>query len=242
MNQSHRKLSLYAFCPAAAVIVAAMPCLADEPADLVKRLAEQRAKIGTLHQVTTETTQTKGTTTKVTVDLWEKRDGDVVKQHVTRETVKSGAGSAAQSSDPVRAVSVSDGKASWRQMKVGDGCLVVKSKATPTDEFRALRDKIKDGRARSKDGGKVAGHECVLIEVAGGKDSSRFKDSYWISEKFGLILKRSYASAGGEKKELTTTELTIGEPIDDGKFTYTPPAGATVLDTDAMKPPKSENG
>ncbi len=223
-------------CFTVLIALAACPCLADEPAELLKKLAERRVQVKSLHQITIEKTKATEGSATVMVELWEKRDGKTLKQHVVRESAKGKAGDKTLGK-AARSVTLTDGKTAWREVPIGESKLVVKSKPSPTDEFSEIKQRLSDGRARSKSGGKVKDLECVLFEIVGSGKADSFKASYWVSEKYGIILKRTYNAADGTHSELITTELKINEPVDDAKFAYTPPAGASVIDTEAMTKP-----
>ena len=218
---------------AAAVLTPA--CAADEIGDLLAKLETRRAAVKTLHHAVKVKSIEGDVTREVTTEVWEQRDGDLTKTRIERATRTSGGDSkTAKSKQDLRTVTVSDGKREWREIPMGTSVMVVKTTPAPVPAFQEIRSAIRGGKARLAEKATVDGHACLVIEVVGGEEGDRFKGSYWITERHGVVLKSVVKRSDRSTTERTTTVFEVDKPVDSAKFVYTAPEGAVVVDTDTM--------
>lgn len=217
--------------------------------ELLDNLAVKRQQLQSLHFVTSTKTTSKRETTEVRRELWEQREGDLLKYRLETATTRTGAGAKPDGTPPEKSVVVSDGRREWRELRVQGSIMAVASKPTARDEFYELRLLLDQGKARKKAGEMVGEEKCIVLEIVGSDDDEdsddrpqdlrpkgdRFKASFWISERYGLILKQVTRRSDGSRVELGVLKLAVNKPVEPEKFAYTPPEGATVIDVDAFK-------
>jgi outer membrane lipoprotein-sorting protein len=214
--------------------LAASPSLAEDPAELLRKLQERRDEVRALRHVTTTVHRDGDVVKEVKTKTWEQRTDKTVKRRVLTTTTTRQEGKDAGKAAEVHSLTVSDGKAEWRELPMGDGKLVVKSKPVKTDPFKEIRDAVRADNARIRGRERINDERCVVIETIGKVRKERFKATYWICERAGLILKTDIKRPNRSSSEMTTEELEIDGRIKEKRFAYTPPAGATVVDTDAI--------
>ena len=217
------------------VLLGVSICLADDVTDLLKKLETRRGQARTLHHVTKTIARTGGVTRETTTETWEKRDGKTVKWRIARTTKTTGGEGKTDKKEPeVQSLTVSDGKTEWRELPMRPGVMAVKGKPVPAPEYEGIRTTLRRGKARIRPQETVRGRMCIVIEAVGREDDKPFKATYWIGERSGLVLKSVVKRADLASTEMVTTQLVLDEPVDDSMFAYSPPSGATVIDTEAI--------
>ncbi|UCC31437.1 MAG: hypothetical protein JSU86_04005 [Phycisphaerales bacterium] len=204
-----------------------------EPADeFLDKLERRRTQLQTLHQVTKATSREGDIVRETTTQTWEKRTGKTLRIHRSTKikTLKKGGKPVSE----VETLTVVDGEHEWRQMPVGDRTMVFKSKVSDLGALNDIRATLRSGKGRITGRENIHREPCVVLEVSGGDKSDRFKATYWISESYGVLLKSVSTRADRSRTEMDTAELEVSAAIQDTKFVYTPPEGATVLDTGSI--------
>jgi outer membrane lipoprotein-sorting protein len=205
--------------------------------DLVDRLAKKREGVQSLYHVSRFITEEDKAKRESTLKVWRKKIGSVWKFRQTSSIDSEPKPSNKEKSPEI--TTVSDGQFEWREMKVADSLMVVKSKAS-TDaaaDLNEVRERIKKGETKVGSADKVEGHACAVIEITGTENGDRFQSTYWISEEYGVVLRSRLRRAERSRHEMVTTEIKINDAIPDDKFAYVPPEGATVVDTETMGKP-----
>jgi len=202
---------------------------ADESLD---KLEKKRTQLRTLYHVTKATSRQGDIVRETTTQTWEKRTGKTLK--IRRRTKIKTLGKNGKPLSEVETLTVVDGEYEWRQMPVGDRTMVFKSKVSNLGALNDIRTTLRSGKVRLKGHENIHREPCVVLEVSGGNQSDRFKITYWISESYGVLLKSVSTRADRSRTEMDTAELEVNAAIQDAKFVYTPPEGATVLDTGAI--------
>lgn len=201
----------------------------ESATEAVDRLEKKAVGVNSLYMATRNMSEEDKTKKQSSLKIWRKKAGDKWKSRVV-STPES------QDKDQKPTVTVSDGQTEWREIQLGDKPMAFKSKAssnTPND-FAEIKSRLKMGEGKIKDKEKVEGHSCVVIEITGTENGNRFQASYWISEEHGLVLRNKFERADRTKSESIATEVKVNDNISDSEFAYTPSAGVTVVDTDAM--------
>ena len=216
-----------------ALIVLTVPgtLVGQTPHELVAGLEKRRAKVRTLDHVT-RTISREGTAIRETTTRSLEKVADKGVKSRQESTVKTTDKSGKQTST-VKAVTVSDGTYEWREMPVGDRMMVFKSKVSRRNPLGDVKRTLGLGRARIKGHESIHRESCVVLEVLAGS-AERFRATYWISESYGVVLKSVILKADSSRTEMDTVEFKVNSPIEDGKFVYRPPDGATVVDTDNL--------
>ncbi|MDO8632600.1 MAG: hypothetical protein Q7R41_19125 [Phycisphaerales bacterium] len=207
--------------------------------DKLAELEKQRNKINTLHTVAKTTTRMGARNRETTIETWEKRaDGKNKMRRVTHTKAVT-----AQGAEPVEmeTVMVRDGTTSWREMPVmGSKMIVFKGKTTERGEFEGIRSMADKGEARLRGEETVLDQPCTQLEIKGKEGGDHFLASYWISERYGVVLKSVVESADQSVTETRVTEFKVDEPVADSLFEYKPPADAQVIDNDAIGKKKGD--
>lgn len=207
---------------------------AAEPAEIVERLEKKHNELKTAYVVMETKTSGDGQTVTATNKVWKKKDGKKWKERRTSSAATEAGEGKEKKSAKTDSETVCDGEHCYREMKIGDSVMVFKSKADEEQEYARIHAELKSGTAALKDKEELLEERCAVIEIkTGGKRESQ-TITYWISEETGLVLKRTETGAGDRKIEVTVTEFELDEEIDDAKFTYKQPEGATVVDTDSL--------
>ena len=224
------------------VLFVTVPCVAKEVEELLSKLEKQRQQLRTLHLVTKTLTHglqaTGAPATKETImETWEKRDAQVIKRRM-QSTIKTAASNeGAKPAAEMRFLTVSDGQTQWTEMPLQTGRVVYKSTPSPRDEFYEIRGYLREGKGRIRHRETIHGQSCVIVDMVSEQQGKRYKATFWISEESGVVLRSALKRDDQGVWEKSTVELKINEPIDDSKFSYTPPDGTRVIDADAMKRP-----
>lgn len=204
-----------------------------EPADkFLDKLEKRRTQLQTLHHVTRATSQEGDIVRETTTQTWEKRTANTLR--INRRTKIKTSKKGGKPVSEVETLTVVDGKHEWRQMPVGDRTMVFKSTVSDLGALNDIRTTLRSGKGRITGRENIHREPCVVLEVSGGNKSDRFKATYWISESYGVLLKSVSTRADRSRTEMDTAELEVNAGIQDAKFAYTPPEGATVLDTGAI--------
>jgi len=201
----------------------------DESLD---KLEKRRTQLRTLYHVTKATSREGDIVRNTTTQTWEKRAGKTLK--IRRSTKIKTLGKSGKPLSEVETLTVVDGKYEWRQMPVGDQTMVFKSKVSRQGALNDIRATLRSGKGRIKGHENIHREPCLVLEVSGGNQGDRFKVTYWISESYGVLLKSVNTRADRTRTGMDTTEFTVSAAVEDAKFVYTPPEGATVLDTEAI--------
>lgn len=214
------------------------PGWAEPVKELLDRLEKQRAHAATIYHVTESKIHDGVSIRMSTTKMWEKRTDTLVKLRLA--TVTTTLDTKGKQIGKVEMLTVSDGKREWRQMPVGDKVMVFASALSNKRPLHNLRDALSRGKVRLKGREHIARQPCVVLEATDARKSGRYKATYWVSESYGVVLKSLVIQGDRSRTEVTTSEFTINEPIDDAKFSYSPPPDATVLDTNAIGKPSGE--
>lgn len=230
MNSSKRE-TLRRAALAVVLGVALSPAVvrASDVEKVLKSLEERRGRAKSLHTVTETLVHQSEVTRKTRFEYWELKTGETRKtRRVGRtETVKKGT----EKPEIAESVSVSDGRFQWSELPGTGIKTVIKSTATEVDEFKGLRDAMRQGKARTRPGEKLLGMKTVVIEVAGRGSGGVFKATYWIGEQNGVILKSRVTYSDGSRIETDTSLCEIDKKIPESTFTYAVPDGAQLIDT-----------
>lgn len=226
-------------CAAVVLLAGSARCLAGDVSDKLAELEKQRNKINTLHTVAKTTTRMGAGNRESTIETWEKlADGKHKLRRVFRtKTV------AAQGAEPTETetVMVSDGTTAWRETPVmGSKMIVFKGKATKRGEFEDIRSMAGRGEARLRGEETVLEQPCIQLEIKGKEGGDQFLASYWISERYGVVLKSVVESADQSVTETRVTEFKVDETVADSLFAYKPPADAQVIDSDSIGKKKGD--
>jgi outer membrane lipoprotein-sorting protein len=123
---------------------------------------------------------------------------------------------------------------------MGSKKIVFKGKATGRGEFEDIRSMAGRGEARLRGEETVLDQPCTQLEIKGKEGGDHFLASYWISERYGVVLKSVVESADQSVTETRVTEFKVDEPVADSLFEYKPPADAQVIDNDAIGKKKGD--
>lgn len=209
----------------------------ESVAEALDRLEKKAADVQSIYMATRSTSEEDNTKRQSSFKLWRKKDGAKWKSRM-----ESSVDSQDKNKQPA-SVTVSDGVYEWREVQVGDTTMIFKSKAASAaaSDFTEIRSRLKNGEAKIKDRDKVEGHACTVIEVSGTENGNRFQATYWISDDHGLFLRSRVERSDRFKSDTVATEIEVNKPIAESKFAFTPPPGATVIDTESMQgAPKSD--
>jgi outer membrane lipoprotein-sorting protein len=238
-----KKMTLLSFlihsCAAVVLLAGSARCLAGDVSDKLAELEKQRNKINTLHTVAKTTTRMGAGNRETTIETWEKlADGKHKMRRVFRtKTV------AAQGAEPVETESVmaNDGTTAWKETPVmGSKKMVFKGKAVERSEFEGIRSMVDRGEARLRGEETVMEQPCIQLEIKGKEGGDQFLASYWISARYGVILKSVVENADQSVTETRVTEFKVDETIADSLFAYKPPADAQVIDSDSIGKKKGD--
>lgn len=227
-------IAKFAFAVLAASMIAA-PCFlnAETPKELLTRLKAKSEAIKSWEMKMESSTKSQYVESSGTISTISKRDGDTVKSYseMTSETKIPGM------PQPQKNVSkmVSDGKTFWIETKIGDQVTVMKSPATtdPTS-LAAIEELLDDGKWEVKPKEAVDGEDCDVLSYTVGEGDQAITTTYWLSDKTGHP-KKIVAGGGPMGSNITkVTSFKENPVIDESKFSYTPPAGANVMDAGAM--------
>ena len=220
----------------AGLTLAAATAEASLPRELLDKLEKRHAQVRTIHSIATAKTTTRGKSDVKTnrQETWLRRSGKKVQSKIL--TTATGARSADRSEDSAPKMIVSDGTSTWSEFRSKAGVMVIKSASKPNDPLSTIRESMRRARASVTGRETIAGEQCAVLEIV-FKDRSRGssqpprKETYWLTERHGIVVKRVVQVPDGVTKETTITELEVNQPIDDAVFNYTPPEGADVIDT-----------
>jgi len=226
-------------CTAVVLIVGAVSCFAGDVSDKLAELEKQREKIGTLHTVAKTTARVGSGSRESTIESWEKKvDGKwKLRREIRTKAVAS------QGAEPSEALTmmVDDGTTTWREMPVtGSKRLVFKAKTSHRSEFADVRAALEKGEARLRSDETVLEQPCVVLEIKGKEGADRLLASYWISQRYGIILKSILEGTDQSVTETRVTELKVDEPVEDKLFSYQPPNDAQVIDSDSIGKKKDD--
>jgi len=220
---------------AVALSMLTVPAGASDVDSLIKSLKKRRSEVKSLHTVTTNDVRGKEGVRHTEFEYWEVKTGKSRKmRRIGKSKITGG--------EVMESVTVSDGQYEWSQLPGGGGKTIVKSAASSQDDLGQVTDALKRGKARTRPGEKILGFETVVVEVVGDARGASYKASYWISEKHGVILKSSIRQADGNGVETETTKCEVNGSLSDEIFTYSPPAGAQVIDTTTIGRHGSKSG
>jgi outer membrane lipoprotein-sorting protein len=207
--------------------------------DKLAELEKQRDKITTLHTIAKTTTRMGSGNRETTIETWEKMaDGKHKLRKVFR--TKSDAG---QETEPTetQTIMANDGTTAWREMPVvGSKRIVFKGKATMRSEFADIRTMVDRGEARLRGEETVLDQPCTHLEIKGKEGGDQPLASYWISNRYGIVLKSVVESADQGVSEMHVTEFKVDETVADSLFAYLPPADAQIIDSDSMGKKKGD--
>lgn len=229
MARFHRRLQPCALLFGLMVLGTGSSSWADPATDLLEKLEKRRAQVRTLQHATRTTSRAGDVLHETSSRSWEKHTGKSWK--IRRSTKVKTSSKGGKSTREVETLTVVDGKHEWRQMPVGDKTMVFKAKASAVKGLEEVRRALHSGKPRVKGHESIRQEPCVVLEIVGGGTSDRFKATYWISESYGVVLKSTVTRADRSRTEMETTEFAANAPIEDKRFIYEPPEGATVVDT-----------
>lgn len=208
------------------------PAMAETPEELLTALNE-KAKANTTTSMTTTTTvknaYMESTVISTTVS---KREADgSVKFHA-----ESTSSTKIQGMEPqeTKSVSVSDGKVLWSENEMA-GTKQVTKMAVPAGaagDLTAYMDMIKKEKATVLPDEAINGVNCAVLQIEAADGSSTTK--LWLDEATGVMRKMVVSGAAMGETVTIVDNVKTGIPVDDSKFTYTPPADAQVTDLTSM--------
>lgn len=218
----------------AAAWVLPSPADGEEVEARLQTLRQRRSQVKSLHTVTETIIQQKQRVQRTRFEYWERKKDKAWQSRRTGRT-ESRARDAKETSVS-ESLTVSDGKYQWSELANGGAGtrIVIKGEANYEDEFGPLLANVKRGKARAKPGEKVQNLDTVVIDVVSGDRASPFKATYWISEKYGIILRTRMRHADGSSFEMMTKLCEVDTAVPAEKFDYTVPEGAKVIDTTNM--------
>ena len=201
---------------------------AEEAADKVAELKKLREKIATLHMVATSITRSGSGTRELRIESWEKNAGgkQMFKRWVTAKTEPG----TPKEQTAAPSLTIKDGVTAWRELDLGDKKLVFKGKSETRNEYFDIDPLLGNGVAKIGNGDKLLDQPCVLLEIREKANPEDIIASYWISERYGVVLKSVVESAGATITEMKVTEFKLDEELPDSLFSYRPPANAQVID------------
>ena len=223
-----------------ALSLVALSAQASDADSLIQSLKERRAKIKSLHTVTTTNVHNRKGVRKTVFEYWEMKTEKSRKTRRVGRSEVTGDGKAR--GGQAESLTVSDGTHEWSQLPGANGEIIVKSEARYEDELDQVSDALKSGKARTKPGGKILGFDSVVVEVVGDAHGTSYKATFWLSEKHGVILRSSIRHADGDGMEVETTTCEINGDVSKDIFTYSPPKGAQVIDTASIGRGETKSG
>jgi outer membrane lipoprotein-sorting protein len=238
-----KKMTLLSFlfrsCAAVVLLAGTARCLAGDVSDKLAELEKQRNKFNTLHTVAKTTNRMGSGNRETTTETWEKlADG----KHKLRCVFRTKA-VAAEGAEPVETETVmaNDGTTAWREMAVTDSKRIVfKGKSAVRSELEDIRKMMGRGEARLREEETVLDQPCTQLEIKGKDGGNQLLASYWISNRYGVILKSVVESANQGVTEMRVTELKVDETVADSLFEYRPPADAQIIDSDSIGKKKGD--
>ncbi len=223
--------------PAFVLVGLASTVSAESVDELITRLEKQEAAL--------KTWEFNGTTTMkgsfMSMDSTMKQvasrtaDGAVkMRMEVKGKTTIMGA------SEPqeVAQLMVSDGKVMWSEQKGMGQTQVAKMAADPkmASQFGQFREMLKEEgvTATVKGSEEVNGEACTILEIARKDGEQTTTVTNWFADKSGVMLKMTMTSPMMGEVTTLITSYKLNESVDEGQFSYTPPAGVQVNDLTAM--------
>jgi outer membrane lipoprotein-sorting protein len=133
----------------------------------------------------------------------------------------------------ITSVTVNAADAMWAEQTVNGQTQVMKRPAQPeVSPYTSIRDVL--GRpgvtAEVKEDEVVEGDNCTVLEINLGEDAGGATMTYWFNESNGLLRRMKSAQVGMGVMTMNMQVVAINQPIDDAKFTYTPPEGTEVIE------------
>ena len=211
-------------------------CMAADPfEEKLDDLKTKREKISTLHMTATSTSRSESGTRESKIESWEKNSDGIQKY---RRQVTSKVDSAmAEDQAGANTLIVKDGQTAWRETVIPGKTLVLKSKANPHTEYDDLKKLLAKGTGKFHETQPLLDQPCVLLEIRDKKKADDVLASYWISERYGIVLKNVIKNANGSTTDMKVTEFKVDVEIRDSLFSYQPPEGAQVYDEKMGKLP-----
>lgn len=222
----------------AVLIASASSSMADDPAEILKKLAARRAEVKSLDHVTETIIRTEEASRKIKSHLVEERSGGQIKFRLLEETKATSVG---KKEATTSSLTVCDGTTQWQQKQVPGASFVIKSLCAPPKPLGKLLAQAKGAKTRIRAGDTVHGLRCQVVDIVGERDGHPFKATYWITDDSGLVVRSAEVDAGGRRIEMDTISLKVNEPVDPLRFAYEPPSDATVIDTGTMKSSRRKN-
>lgn len=190
----------------------------ETPLEVLSRLERANTRVRTLVMVAKTTVQTPTITRIATEERWEHRDGDLfkIRAEVTGSVIRDSV-----STGPIkkqRTVIVSDGLVQWRELNAGRK-VILRGEPTKLQVLGELKYRLEYGEGRIKGVETVLGYECVLIETIMARDGSRSEAIHWVSNEYGIVL-RKVVQSDGVKTNMEVEVITINEPISPATFAY----------------------
>jgi len=211
---------------------------AEDPKEKLAELKKKREKVATLYIKATSVSRSGSGTRESNIETWEKNsDG---KQKFRREVTAKVEPGTPKEQAAAPSLMIRDGETAWREMDVPGKKMVFRAKAQKLNEYNEIESLLeKKGIAKIRDSEKILDQPCVLLEIREKANPEDLVGSYWISEKYGIVLKSVVESAGATITEMKVGEFKVDEDISESKFAYKPPPDAQVFDENLDKSKKS---
>ncbi len=211
---------------------------AEEAADKIAELKKLREKIVTLQMVATSASRSGSGTRESNIETWEKNANG--KQMFKRWVVAKTEPGTPKEQTAAPSLMVKDGVTAWRELDMGDKKLVFKGKAETRNEYFDIEPMLSSGVAKISNSDKLLDQPCVLLEIREKANPEDIIASYWISERYGVVLKSIVESAGATITEMKVTELKVDETIPDSLFAYKPSGDAQIVEDKSETPGQSD--
>ncbi len=223
--------------PAVLLVGLASTVSAESVDELLARLEKQEASLKTWEFNGTTTMKGGFMSMESTMKQLGSRtaDGTVkLRMEVKGKTSIMGAGEPQELSQ----LMVSDGKIMWSEQQGMGQTQIAKMTADPkmASQLGQFREMLKEEgvKATVKGSEEVNGETCTVLEIARTDGDQTTTVTNWFSEKSGIMLKMTMASPMMGEVTTLITSYKLNESVDEGQFSYTPPAGAQVNDLTAM--------
>lgn len=212
--------------------------MADDPIEILKKLAARRAEVKSLDHVTKTVVQRDGHVRKTKSHRIEDRSSGQLRFRLREETVTTDLD---KKEATISSLTVCDGTTQWLQKHVADRAFVIKGQCIVPKPLGDVLALAKGAKTRLRAGDTIHGQRCQVVDIVGKRDDKSFKATFWITDESGLVVRSAEVDSGGLRIEMDTISLKINEPIAPSRFEYEAPAGAMVVDTRTMNSSRKKN-
>lgn len=207
---------------------AAQVLAADDSAERLAALKKKREALATLHLIGTSLARSAAGTRELRIETWEKNHGE---SHKLRREVtgKANPGTADESTTATTLV-IKDGTNAWREVGTAEKKVVFRSTPKKRTEYHELESIAEKGIVKIREGESFINQPCVVVDVRHKANPDDVIASYWISEKYGVVLKSTVKSDDATVTEWAASDIQVDEEISDAKFSYKPSYDAQVIE------------